>query len=62
VNKTRRDELEEMGIHVTFTETLNNKIEDISDTLLPLYHSIRGHVQEEKLMFHMDVEWMFTYE
>jgi hypothetical protein len=45
-----------MGIHVTFTETLNNKIEDISDTLLPLYQGIRGHVQKEKLMFHMDVE------
>jgi len=47
-----------MGIHVTFTETLNNtrKIEDISDTLLALYQGIRGHVPKEKLMFHMDVE------
>jgi len=50
-----------MGIHVTFTETLINKIEDISDTFLPLYQGIRGHVQEDKFMFHMDVEWIVTY-
>jgi len=50
-----------MGIQVTFTETLNNKIEDISDTFVPLYQGIRGHVQEDKLMFHMDVAWIVTY-
>jgi hypothetical protein len=61
VNKTRRDEQEEIEIHVNFTETLNNKIEDISDTLIPLYQGIRGHVQEDQLMFRMDVVWIVTY-
>ena len=50
-----------MGIHVTFIETLNNKIEYISDTFVPIYQGIRGHVQEEKFLFHMDVEWIVTY-
>jgi len=40
---------------------LNNKIENISDTLVILYQGIRGHVKEDKLMFHMDVVWTVTY-
>jgi hypothetical protein len=50
-----------MGIYVTCTKTFNNKIEDISDTLVPLYQGIRGHVQEDKLMFYMDVAWIVTH-